>query len=315
MVRITTMVKFFKSILVATFLVVTTFMVAASPLHGEDVRPKDLGQLIDKADKLVVLQSPREGAKLFFQSSARRDLDALKAVLKVERPERFLHCMCDGTPALVLYREGKKLGQITNHHAKLIRCSLWKSDARLVDSEAFLKWFDDRKIVEPRREYELGLKLQKEANEAERKWVEAMPPSLKPHWAFARRSFDPNLVPLRKALEAQVSEKNERVLALYSWYGSGKGPWSGFPYYEEVAEKMLLDYSTRELLAAIEGKVLSPTQTEGAARLFGGWLFYRLRPDDYKLLPAKLKAQLLEHSLTSEDKDKRSRAQRAFGGD
>ena len=293
-------------------LLAMTFLLAAPPLRASDVRPADLAQLIDKADKLVVLESPRQGAKVLFESADRRDLVALKSALKVERPEQLLHCMCDGTPALVLYAKGEKIGQITNHHAKLIRCSLWKSDATLGDAETLLKWFDDRKMPAPRKEYELGLKLQKEANEAERKWLAAIPPALKPHWAAAKRSFEPDLAPLRKALEAQVADKNERILALFTWYGSGKGPWSGFPAYEDIAEKLLLDYPTPELLAAIEGKELKPTQVEGVARLFGGWTFSQLRPDDLKLLPLKLKAQLLKHSQASDDEDKRARANRAF---
>ena len=61
---------------------------AALPLRADDVRPADLGELIDKADKVVVLESPRKDAKVLFESAARSDLDALKAALKVERPER-----------------------------------------------------------------------------------------------------------------------------------------------------------------------------------------------------------------------------------
>jgi hypothetical protein len=228
-------------------------------LDAGEVRPADLANLIDKADKLVVLESPREGAKVLFESAERADLDALKAALKVERPERRFHCMCDGTPALALYAKGEKIGQITNHHAKLIRCTLWESDAPLVDAEALLKWFDDRKIPQPRKEYALGLKLQKEADQAGKKWVAAMPPALQPHWATAKQ-FD--LPFLQKALESQVSDKNERILALFAWYGSGAGPWSGFPSYEVVAEEMLLYFPTADLLAAISGQELTSAQTE-----------------------------------------------------
>jgi len=306
------------SIPVKVFLLLlfTTILVSPSQVRADDVRPGDLAQLIDKADKLVVLESPREGAKVLFESTERRDLDALKSALKVESPQHRLHCMCDGTPALVLYAKGEKIGQITNHHAKLIRCSLWKSDATLVDAETLLRWFDDRKIAGPRNEYELGLKLQKQANEAEKKWLAAMPPVLKPHWAAAKRAipFEPDLAPLRKALEDHISDKNERILALLSWYGSGQGPWSGFPAYEDIAEKMLLDYKTTELVKAIEGKERSSEQTEGLARLLGGWIFSQVRPDDLKSLSPKLKSELLKHSLASKDDDKRARAQAAFGG-
>jgi hypothetical protein len=283
------------------------------PMDLGNALPEDLGRLIDRADRLVVLHEPLDGAAVLFESANRRDLDDLKTSLRVERPEQYLHCMCVGTPAIFLYANGEKIGQLTNHHANLVRCSLWKSHARLMDAEAFLKWFDERKIPGPRKEYEAGLKRDKEWQGYERKWVEGMPAALRPLWPAAKRSFDPDLEPLQKALADQVPEKNARIIALFSWYGSGAGPWSGYPSYEDVAEKMLLDYPTTELLATVQGKELTEVQTEGVARLFGGWTFSQLRPNDHRLLSADLKARLLKHSLASADGDKRGRAQRAFG--
>jgi hypothetical protein len=74
---------------------------------ANDVRPADLGELIDKVDKLVVLETPRQGEKVLFESADRRDLDALKSALKADRPKHLFHCMCDLTPALVLYAKGE----------------------------------------------------------------------------------------------------------------------------------------------------------------------------------------------------------------
>lgn len=293
----------------------SVFAVGIAVLRSREgaVETGDLAKLFDRADKLVVFQEPWDGSAVLFESSNRRDLDALKMSLRVEQPEEFLHCKCDGTPAIVLYANGVKIGQVTNHHARLVRCSLWESDARLVDAEAFLKWFDERKIPGPRQEYEAGLERDKKFRDNERKWIEGMPASLRPLWTAAKRAFDTDLVPLRKALAEQIPEKNARILALFAWYGSGAGPWSGFPSYEDIAEKMLLDYSTAELLAAVKGKELDEARTEGVARLFGGWTFSRLRPNDRRLLPADLKARLLAHVRAGGDADRRARAQRAFG--
>jgi hypothetical protein len=139
-----------------------------------------------------------------------------------------------------------------------------------------------------------------------------MPPSLKSHWPTARRSLFPDLDPLRKALAAAVSDEGERVRSLFAWFGSGAGPWSGFPAYESVAENLLLDYKTADLLAAIKGRELTPAETEGVARLFAGFDFNRDRPDDNGLIPADLKAQLLKHSLASGNKDRHGRAKAYF---
>jgi hypothetical protein len=279
------------------------------------VQADELSKLIDRADSLVVLEAPRDGAAVLFESAERRDLDALKQSLQVEQPDQYMHCMCDGTPAIFLYAKAQKIGQITNHHGNLIRCNLWNSDARLVSNEALFKWFDDRNIPAPRKEYEDALERKKKYEEYARRWVEAMPASLRPLWPAADRSFDPDVAPLRRALAEQYPARNDRVVALFSWYGSGAGPWSGFPAYESIAEKMLLDYSTAELIAAIETVELTQAQTEGVARLFGGWEFSQLRPNERQLLPAELKARLLKHSLASADEDKRGRAKRAFESD
>lgn len=116
----------------------------------------------------------------------------------------------------------------------------------------------------------------------------------------------------RKPLKKQFPDTRARILALLHWFGSGAGPWSGFPAYEMVPESLLLDFSTKELLDVIESTPLTGTQTEGAARLFGGWDFSQKRPGDLKTLPADLKKKLLEHSMKSKDTDKRGRAKRAF---
>jgi hypothetical protein len=105
-------------------------------------------------------------------------------------------------------------------------------------------------------------------------------------------------------------EKADRIVL--TWYGSGDGPWSGYPAYEGIAEDLPLDFSTPEIVSTIQSSNLTESQVEGAARLFGGWKFSHLRPDDLKEVPSELKAILLEHSLKSKDQDKRDRAQHAF---
>jgi len=301
-------------VLVVLLPLIAVMVVALRP-DGIAAQPSDLAELIDSADKLVVLEQPGNESTVQFESSNRRDLDELKAAIRVNHPDEYMHCMCDGTPAIVLYAKGKAIGQITNHHAKLIRCSLWKSDAELMDAESFLKWFDARSIFGPRREFVTGLDRERESTEHDRKWVKAMPESLKPLWPEATQSFRPDITPLKEALAAQFTNPQDRILALFTWYGSGAGPWSGFPAYEDIAETLLLDYTTQELLAAVKGKDLTEAQTEGVARLFGGWTFSKRSPDDAKLLPAELKDRLLKHSLTSTDEDKRARAQNAFGNE
>jgi hypothetical protein len=154
---------------------------------------------------------------------------------------------------------------------------------------------------------------EKKAVAAEARWREAMPKSIVPLWDGVRTEFEPDLAPLRAALAKEFPDARQRILTLFAWYGSGAGTWSGFPGYEEIAEKLLLEYPTPDLVAAAETETLTEPQLEGAARLFGAWTFGQKRPADLEALPAALKKKLLDHSLKSTDKDKLGRARSAFG--
>jgi len=141
-----------------------------------------------------------------------------------------------------------------------------------------------------------------------------MPKSVRQLWEQAVHGWPiPNVKPLRAALAKEFPDSHQRILALFSWYGSGDGPWSGFDsVYETAAEELLLDFPTPDLIAAAQADNLTDAQIEGAARLFAGWSFSQRRPDDLKTLPAALKKKLLDHSLKSKNEDKLGRARNAF---
>lgn len=140
-----------------------------------------------------------------------------------------------------------------------------------------------------------------------------MPSVLIPVWSDALRQFGSvEVVPLRAALERGLLDEGERILALLEWFGSGAGPWSGFPSYEEAAEELLLGYSTARIIKAMESTRLSPAQLEGAARLFAGWSFGKQRPQGLSELPDALRRILWRHVGDTQDKDKLDRATRAF---
>ncbi|GAA0717277.1 hypothetical protein [Dokdonella soli] len=156
---------------------------------------------------------------------------------------------------------------------------------------------------------------------AEKRWVDAIPKAIRPYWVTMTLPMGPDLAAIREAFEKEVGDEHTRILQLLEWYGSGAGPWSGFPAYEEVAEKLLLDYSTGDIVATVQSTNLDANQLEGAARLVGGWTFHQKRPADAGLIPTALKKKLLEHVLQTPlnpaeytHQDRIDRATRAFGG-
>ncbi len=160
---------------------------------------------------------------------------------------------------------------------------------------------------------------EEKAKASEVRWYAGMPRSIRPMWGKTSEEFlllmklsSTDLNQLLQALAQEFPQGSDQILALLTWYGSGEGPWSGFPAYEDIPQQLLMEFSTAEILAAIESTSMSDTQLEGAARFFGGWELSVRRPDKLKALPESLKRTLLEHSLGSTDEDKRTRAKRAF---
>ena len=125
------------------------------------------------------------------------------------------------------------------------------------------------------------------------RWLAAMPKSILPLWTDKNSNpppsedfnpsphpfYDPNhrvseqrnnvLKPFRIALNNDSPDKSTRILELLKWYGSGKGPWSGYPMYESYATGLLFDYPTQDIISAIKKVNLTKEQIEGAARFFG----------------------------------------------
>lgn len=285
----------------------------AGQVDERPVVPAELVALLEQADRIVVFESPAKGAKVLFTSTAPNDIAEFSEAVTVLPPEEWFHCMCIGRPAVRLYRGDTELALVTNHHGTSVRTSLWTSDAMLKNPETWLQWFDARRMPEPRKEVEDSAAQAKQEEASSARWRAAMPKSVRPLWERAvRDETAPDVQPLRAALTTELPDLRQRILALFSWFGSGDGPWSGFPSYELAAEELLLDFPTADLVAAAQDANLTDTQLEGAARLFGGWDFSQRRPGDLATLPPALKKKLLDHSLESNDEDKRSRARRAF---
>lgn len=237
--------------------------------------------------------------------------------IQIDSSGSGFHCMCCGNPTLEFYRDDVLMVSLGFHHGRSLRWAdgKWAADALMtMDSADFLiEWLADHGIRGPKDEIEESVRIQEESERSQERWLEAMPESLKPFWSDMGNPFKSNInKKMDAALNKQFTNKNTRILALLHWYGSGEGPWSGFPSYESVAEELLLLHETRDVLAAVENGELTEQQTEGLARLLGGWDFSQKRPNDLRLVSAELKARLLEHSLKTDDEDKRGRAIRAF---
>ena len=74
------------------------------------------------------------------------------------------------------------------------------------------------------------------------------------------------------------------LLIVFGWFGSGAGPWSGYPAYESVTEQLLLYYPTPLLIDALTTSTPSDAQWLGAARFFGNWGFSQAKKGETSCL-------------------------------
>jgi len=273
----------------------------------------ELFALIDQSDQIVVYSEGFKRESEIYRSRDRKDFDELKAAITLKPKGGPFACACVDGPEIALLKNNKEIASVWNHEGTAIGSSVWDGDWRNSNPDQWLHWFDARAMTSARQFFNQMQTRYKKSAVDEQRWVNAIPSSLKPFWPEARRQYNPpnfpDLTPLAAALQRQYPDRNNRIRALMAWYGSGAGPWSGFPGYEEIAEKLLRQYPTVDLIKAIENRNLEDRELEGAARILGGWTPF----PDHAPIPEQLRRTLLEHCLKSTDEDKLDRAKKAFG--
>jgi hypothetical protein len=284
----------------------TAAHIDAVRVHADE---KDRANIISLGDSVALDEAAAKKARKYFGdrnsyfdgASACIFEPAVKLIFHPGKGDAIELVICLQCGDAKVFRAGQSIGSA--------------SFARTLDELIRLAQFifpKDKDIGDLVTEQEAVIKT-REDNDA--RWRAGMPKSIQPLWKPADVAFmNPDEVaPFRKPLVMEFPDMKQRILALLKWYGSGAGPWSGFPSYEEAVELLLMEYSTQDLLSVIDPPAMSEEQVEGAARLFAGWTFRQKRPNDNRLIPKRLKQALLAHSMNSSDEDKRARARKAFG--
>jgi hypothetical protein len=305
----------FHKLFVAFVLVALTLPLAAREKSTQE-QIGDLFVLIDQADEMVVYSEGFKREFVVYRSSKRKDFEELKSAITLKQKGGPFVCACVDGPEIALLKKKKEIAAVWNHEGTAIGSSVWEGDWENSSPDRWLRWFDARGMKSAQEFFEEMQSQYRKAAVDERRWVKAMPSSLKPLWSNALRQYNPptnfpDLKPLSAALVKQYPDAYARICALMAWFGSGAGPWSGFPGYEEIAAKLLLQYPNTELIRAVDSRNLSDQELEGSARILGSW-----RPiPDRTPIPPGLRQTLLDHCLKSSDQDKVGRARQAFATD
>lgn len=212
------------------------------------------------------------------------------------------HCMCLGN----VYLQFEPLGEkISLHHGKSIRWRRWRWDAPLVDGWGLARYLDQLGYPGLLDEMRQNQDLRHQQVRSSQRWLAACPDCLV---QFALDPFPTRpLEELMSRLRRFFPHPLRQALRLFAWFGSGAGPWSGYPSYESIAE---------ELLAALPDSVLiqataaanQPDQLRGAARFWAG----RNQRNRTHRLPSELRQRLLRVSLSDTLADNRQRGHDAF---
>lgn len=273
----------------------------------------DLDELFAGAVRYEVVDAAPGSAtgQIVIARDSETDLRALREALLIDSRSNG-RCMCGGDASLRLLDAQGRATTLGLHHSTSIRWSeRWRYDGVLLEPErlaslfAVQGWPVYRRMLDEREERDA------DSERARARWIAAMPASLVP---FATALMDAMGQPpeavlqaARAALVADAGSEEGAVRALLGWYGSGAGPWSGFPAYEQAASHLLLSFKTSTIVAALERGMDLP-RLDGAARLFAGWNFRRER----KKVSAKLVDRLLAHLGTQGDADRTTQLARAF---
>ncbi|OGQ18240.1 MAG: hypothetical protein A2138_03095 [Deltaproteobacteria bacterium RBG_16_71_12] len=285
---------------------------AASPTQAS------LDRALERATQVRIKDVPQLGGTEHLLITDPDSVRQLARLLIIEPPATPFHCMCFGNQLLEFAVPWRRDVCITLHHGCSIRWQQWDSDALLADGEALLRWLADRGWSGPLQEWQADRRRADEDRLAWQAWRSAAPRALAPflenaELASVNPEYPPEaLIRAEQAHRAACADERTAMLQLVDWYGSGGGPWSGFPSYQSVAEALLLRYPTAALVEALGGQPLVAARAEGLARLLSSWWFGRLRPGEASAVPEELRQLLLAHVVAGGDADKRARLAHAL---
>jgi hypothetical protein len=218
-------------------------------------------------------------------------LAELIAALRITEADGYGHLMSIGDHQLQLWAGDQHVHTLELLYWTSIRRSVWKGDADLAKPRRFADWLVRHGVGDAREHLAAEEQRMAEWFQLTEAWERAMPPSLRPLWPdglgddMSPADVDAADVLLRAAVPDPIA----RVRALYTWFGAGKGPWSGYPSYEEAAEQLLLAYPVEVLLDALDASTDDVAALYGAARLFSG-----IRDEDRQRCPEPLRLRMLD---------------------
>jgi hypothetical protein len=255
---------------------------------------------------------------ILLEVSDAEEIDRMKGHLDIDEVGPFGHCMCLGWPTLELFAGERRKVVIGLQHGQAIRWHGWNGDAPLANPGGLLEWMASLGASQPLEVFEEDRARQADEQNVWAAWLQCVPASLadfRPEFEQARSQGHARLdvAAMLLSLGTEFPDTSNRIRALFRWFASGSGLWSGFPSYEEIPETLLLAHDTVALVSAVSGLRADSAEAEGAARLFAGWGFRKSRSPELGSLDADVRALLLAAGSRTDNADRLARARHSFG--
>jgi len=306
---------------------------SATPKHRDAPTNKSLRDVFERATRLVI----SDGSSPVITITDNNEISGLKESLTINERVSTGYILESPDIGIVLFDGNQRIAVLGIIGPIALRWSeRWDCDGIIANGKQMVTWLAARGLAEPKKILDEMSQEQAKDKEQTARWLAAMPECLRPLWkapdgfntftpnadqaagreaATSMEQADSDKSPAAQAMalmEKNYPDRTALITGLLSWVGSGAGPWSGYPSYEQMAEDILLRVPTKDIVAALEANAPTDPVIEGAARYFASWDFSQAKPGEIRLLPDDLKKTLLDHSLKSTDDDRREQARKAF---
>ena len=144
------------------------------------------------------------------------------------------------------------------------------------------------------------------AEEYVQRWLSASPTSIRAYWESDERKFPKSTQcsresnqacsDLRRNLEAEIPDRDERIRRLLVMCGSRGVLWDEHPGFDGICFDLLGDYPEDQVIASLQAPKSSDAVLEGAA-------YYLTTQYRCHGLPPELKERLLDHIRNAGDLD------------
>ena len=228
---------------------------------------KESGVYNDKAmsNKVVLTLTEQDKVKRFSE------------LLEIDESNTGFYCMCLGTYAIELYSNEKLKATVGFHHGVSIRYSMWNGDAELALSDQLLEFLNEQGLTKPLQD-RLDEKRDMEADRiAEREWLEIAPKCFTTYWTQIN-SFDQNYFPsLITDINTEIPNRKEQIIILLQTFGKTENFWTAYPSYEELPNKVLKTFDTKEIIETYLSSDRNYKTRKGLGRFLCSFEFKKTR--------------------------------------